>query len=72
MLPILVDDDRPGQTPAERYKVATPGHPIHLSLVGSGLGLAIVVDLAALYQGSLSLGSSPTGGLRAELLLPAA
>jgi len=31
-----------------------------------------VVDLAALYGGSLTLGHAPTGGLRAELLLPAA
>ncbi len=37
---------------------------------GSGLGLSIVVDLAALYGGSLSLGGAPIGGLRAELLLP--
>jgi hypothetical protein len=32
--------------------------------------LSIVVDLAALYGGSLSLGSAPIGGLRAELVLP--
>ena len=35
-----------------------------------GLGLSIVTDLAALYGGSLTLGSAPIGGLRAELLLP--
>jgi hypothetical protein len=29
-----------------------------------------VVDLAALYGGSLALGNAPTGGLRAELVLP--
>ena len=39
---------------------------------GSGLGLSIVVELAALYGGELKLGSAPTGGLRAELILPAA
>ena len=37
---------------------------------GSGLGLSIVVDLAALYGGSLTLGNAPIGGLRAELVLP--
>jgi len=37
---------------------------------GSGLGLSIVTDLAALYGGSLSLGTAPIGGLRAELMLP--
>jgi hypothetical protein len=29
-----------------------------------------VTDLAALYGGSLSLAGAPTGGLRAELVLP--
>jgi hypothetical protein len=30
------------------------------------------LELATLYNGSLNLGSSPIGGLRAELTLPAA
>ena len=30
-----------------------------------------VVELAALYGGSLTLGTAPIGGLRAELVLPA-
>jgi hypothetical protein len=29
-----------------------------------------VIDLAALYGGSLSLADAPSGGLRAELQLP--
>jgi hypothetical protein len=32
--------------------------------------LSIVIDLAALYGGSLILGDAPIGGLRAELVLP--
>ena len=32
---------------------------------GSGLGLAIVRELAELYGGSIALGGSPAGGLRA-------
>jgi signal transduction histidine kinase len=72
MLRILVDDDGPGLSPAERIQVARRGQRLDESKPGSGLGLAIVVDLAALYQGSLSLSGSPTGGLRAELILPAA
>ena len=39
---------------------------------GSGLGLAIVRDLVELYGGSIALGSSPLGGLRATLQLPSA
>src|SRR5882672_1091185 len=37
---------------------------------GAGPMLRIIVDLAALYGGSLSLGNAPIGGLRAELALP--
>jgi signal transduction histidine kinase len=38
---------------------------------GSGLGLAIVRDLAEVYGGSIVLGESQLGGLRASLRLPA-
>jgi len=68
---IVVDDDGPGLTPAERAQVAQRGKRLDQSKPGSGLGLAIVVELATLYGGSLTLGSSPIGGLRAELTLPA-
>jgi signal transduction histidine kinase len=69
---IVVDDDGPGLTPAERAQVAHRGKRLDESKPGSGLGLSIVVELASLYGGSLSLSSSPIGGLRAELTLPAA
>ena len=39
---------------------------------GSGFGLAIVRDIAGLYGGSLELGASSLGGLRARLTLPRA
>jgi signal transduction histidine kinase len=68
---IMVDDDGPGLTPAEREQVARRGRRLDESKPGSGLGLSIVVELAALYGGALNLGNSPIGGLRAELVLPA-
>jgi signal transduction histidine kinase len=71
MLRIIVDDDGRGLSVAERTKVSRRGQRLDESKPGSGLGLSIVVDLAALYGGSLSLGSAPIGGLRAELILPA-
>ena len=70
MLRILVDDDGKGLSTAERAKVSRRGQRLDESKPGSGLGLSIVVDLAALYGGSLSLGNAPIGGLRAELVLP--
>jgi signal transduction histidine kinase len=72
VLRITVDDDGRGLSEAERSKASRRGQRLDESKPGSGLGLSIVVDLAALYGGSLSLGNAPTGGLRAELALPGA
>jgi signal transduction histidine kinase len=69
-LRLIVDDDGRGLSAAERAQVSRRGQRLDESKPGSGLGLSIVVDLAALYGGSLSLGSAPIGGLRAELVLP--
>jgi signal transduction histidine kinase len=52
--------------------VARRGRRLDETKPGSGLGLAIVVELASLYGGGLTLGTAPIGGLRAELVLPAA
>jgi signal transduction histidine kinase len=68
---IVVDDDGPGLTPAQREQVARRGQRLDESKPGSGLGLSIVVELARLYGGALNLGTAPIGGLRAELVLPA-
>jgi signal transduction histidine kinase len=72
ILRIVVDDDGPGLTPAEREQVARRGRRLDESKPGSGLGLSIVVELATLYGGALNLGTAPIGGLRAQLVLPAA
>ncbi len=69
---VIVDDDGPGLSPRERDMVARRGRRLDESKPGSGLGLSIVVDLATLYQGELALSSAPSGGLRAQLTLPAA
>jgi signal transduction histidine kinase len=69
---IVVDDDGRGLTPSERQQVARRGRRLDETKPGSGLGLSIVVELAQLYGGGITLGNAPIGGLRAELLLPAA
>ncbi|HEY8335086.1 MAG TPA: sensor histidine kinase [Tardiphaga sp.] len=69
-LRIIVDDDGRGLSAAERATVARRGQRLDETKPGSGLGLSIVTDLAALYGGSLTLGTAPIGGLRAELVLP--
>lgn len=67
-----VDDDGPGLDPSLRETVLQRGVRADEAAPGSGLGLAIVADLVELYGGSIALESSPLGGLRAVLKLPAA
>ncbi|HYP57058.1 MAG TPA: ATP-binding protein [Beijerinckia sp.] len=69
---IVIDDDGPGLAPQFREEAIRRGKRLDETKPGSGLGLSIVVDLAALYGGSLTLDASPQGGLRAELRLPIA
>jgi signal transduction histidine kinase len=69
---VIVDDDGPGLSPADREQVARRGQRLDETKPGSGLGLSIVLELASLYGGNLTLSTAPIGGLRAELVLPAA
>lgn len=68
---ITVDDDGPGLPPSMRERVLQRGVRADEAAPGSGFGLAIVRDLADVYNGSIALDSSPDGGLRARLTLPA-
>ena len=67
---VRIDDDGPGLDPDARAAAVQRGLRLDESRPGSGLGLSIVVDLAAVYGGSLNLEDSPLGGLRASLRLP--
>jgi signal transduction histidine kinase len=69
---ITVDDDGPGLAAELRERVLQRGVRADEAGPGSGFGLAIVRDLAELYGGSIALETSPLGGLRSRLDLPAA
>ncbi|MDI4665253.1 HAMP domain-containing histidine kinase [Xanthobacter autotrophicus] len=69
---VIIDDDGPGLDPARRVDVGRRGRRLDESKPGSGLGLSIVHELALLYGGRFELSSAPVGGLRTELVLPAA
>jgi signal transduction histidine kinase len=71
LLTIIVDDDGPGLAPDDRAEATRRGRRLDETKPGSGLGLSIVSDLAAAYGGSFRLATSPLGGLRGELVLPA-
>ncbi|MFM2130241.1 MAG: hypothetical protein RL477_1787 [Pseudomonadota bacterium] len=69
---LWVEDDGPGLKPEDRTRALARGERLDETVPGSGLGLNIVVEIAALYGGTLTLADAETGGLRAELDLPAA
>ncbi|MEM5432438.1 sensor histidine kinase [Cupriavidus oxalaticus] len=70
-LEITVEDDGPGMPPEARELATARFGRLDESAAGSGLGLAIVTEIAAMYEGSLGLATSPLGGLSARLRLPA-
>jgi signal transduction histidine kinase len=69
---VLIDDDGPGLPPEMREQIPQRGRKLDESKPGTGLGLSIVTDLATLYGGKVIFASAPIGGLRVELVLPAA
>ncbi len=71
-LTLWVEDDGPGIPGNKIEAVMRRGHRLDESKPGHGQGLGIVKDIADLYGGSLNIGQSDLGGLRAELVLPAA
>jgi signal transduction histidine kinase len=71
-LRITVDDDGKGIEVDRRRDILGRGMRADEQVEGSGLGLAIVDELARLYGGEIHLEDSPLGGLRVQLVLPAA
>jgi signal transduction histidine kinase len=74
-LVVLVDDKGPGISPAERELVLEPFVRLEQSRSrstgGAGLGLAIARNVAEAHGGRLTLATSPAGGTRAMVTLPA-
>ncbi|MCL1961907.1 MAG: sensor histidine kinase [Desulfovibrionaceae bacterium] len=69
---ISIDDDGPGIPAGQRERMFERGVQLDERRPGSGLGLDIVRELAQIYGGSVQPQSSPLGGLRMRLCLPAA
>jgi signal transduction histidine kinase len=72
---ITVDDDGPGIADVDRERVFERWVRLDAGRArgggGSGLGLAIVRSIARAHGGDATLGSSPSGGLRVTVRLPA-
>lgn len=73
-LRIEVDDNGPGIPASERENVFRPfyrlDHARNQDNSNTGLGLAIALDIARSHGGSMVLGESSMGGLRAVITVP--
>lgn len=67
---IVVEDDGSGIPEEARESAFVTGERLDDTMPGTGLGLAIARDIARLYGGEVTLGSSPLGGLLARLRIP--
>ena len=68
---IVVEDDGPGIPRALRDEVVRRGKRLDEIEAGQGIGLAVVVELVALYNGSLDISDSRLlGGAKLTVLLP--
>ena len=74
-LTIIVDDDGPGVPVEEREAIFRPFYRLdaarNLDESGTGLGLSIARDVARSHGGDITLDTSPLGGLRVTVTIPA-
>jgi len=68
-LSLVMEDDGPGISEADRARVLERGVRADQNVPGHGLGLAMVHDTVDLYGGRLSIDTSPLGGARVTVRL---
>jgi two-component system sensor histidine kinase PhoQ len=69
-LRIVIEDDGPGISAADRARVLDRGVRADEKVPGHGLGLAMVRDTVDLYGGRLAIEQSSLGGARISVALP--
>ena len=70
MLELTIEDDGPGLSEEQRSEALKRGRRLDETKPGSGLGLSIVNDIVQEYKGTIELGQSQLGGLKATVFLP--
>ncbi len=70
-LMLYVEDDGPGISPDKRDLVLKRGARLDERVSGQGIGLSVVQELANLSGGSVTIDTSPLGGCKITVRLPA-
>lgn len=70
-LMIVVEDDGPGITPEQREHVLKRGARLDERVSGQGIGLSVVQELVQLSGGGVEIDTSPLGGSKITVRLPA-
>ena len=70
-LTLVVHDDGPGIDPANFAAILQRGTRADESAPGHGIGLAVVAEVAAAYQGQISIATSVLGGAAVAVQFPA-
>jgi two-component system sensor histidine kinase PhoQ len=68
---LCVEDDGPGIAPEKREHVLKRGARLDERVSGQGIGLSVVQELAQLSGGAVEIDTSPLGGCKITVRLPA-
>lgn len=70
-LELIVEDDGPGISEADRERLMNRGERLDESTTGHGLGMSIIAEIVRQYQGKFFLDTSDKfGGLAVQVMLP--
>lgn len=69
-LTLSVEDDGPGIPAEQQQAILSRGIRLDEATPGHGIGLAMVRDIIEGYGGHLTIGHSPLGGARLQVVLP--
>ncbi len=69
-LAITVEDDGPGFSEEDGWRIFSRGERLDRQALGQGIGLAVVYDIVKYYKGEIEASQSVLGGARFHIVFP--
>jgi two-component system sensor histidine kinase PhoQ len=69
-LEVRIEDDGPGIDPARAEEAMERGRRMDESVPGQGIGLSVAREIVEVYDGRITFGISPLGGLAIDIRFP--